>query len=59
MFKMAVHSWYITKWSTFLSAHSHELANEGDYVEKECFVAEDLLFQLVLFVVVSMEIQRK
>jgi len=56
---MAVHSWYITKWSTFLSAHSHELANEGDYVEKECFVAEDLLFQLVLFVVVSMEIQRK
>ena len=39
------------------------IANGGDYVEKECFGAENFLYQvtLVLFVsvVVSMEINKK
>ena len=30
------------------SAHPYKLANGGEYVEKECFVAENLLYQIVL-----------
>jgi len=46
------------------SAHPHKLANGGDCVEKQCFVAENLLCHVVFLcplvaVAVSMEINRR
>ena len=48
MLQTAMHSCHTMKWRAYQLAHPHELANSSDYVEKQCFVAEDLLYQLVL-----------
>ena len=44
---MAMHSCDTMKRAS-QSAHPCESANGGDYVEKQCFVAANLLYQIVL-----------
>ena len=48
MFQMTMHSFHAMKWRTSRSAHPHESINSGDYIKKQCFVAEDLLYRIVL-----------
>ena len=48
MFQMTMHSFHAMKWRTSRSAHPHESINGGDYIKKQCFVAEDLLYRIVL-----------
>ncbi len=55
-FWVAMHSCHTIKWRVSQSAHLHESANGGDYVEKQCFVAETLLYQNVISLFVAFEV---
>ena len=47
MLQTAMHCCHSTKWRVSWSANLYDSANGGDYAEKQCFIAENLLYQIV------------